>query len=76
MAAWLVSEDCPVTGEIYSAGGGRVARFFVGLTEGYANPDLIVEDVRDHFAEIRDETGYTVSAGVADEIASLVRRLG
>jgi hypothetical protein len=53
-----------------------VARFFVGLTEGYANPDLTVEDVRDHFAEIRDETGYTVPAGVADEIASLVRRLG
>ena len=47
-----------------------------GLTEGYANPDLTVEDVRGHFAEIRDETGYTVPAGVADEIASLVRRLG
>ena len=76
MAAWLVSEECPVTGEIYSAGGGRVARFFVGLTEGYANPALTVEDVRDHVDEIRDETGYTVPAGVADEIASLVRRLG
>jgi hypothetical protein len=69
-------QECPVTGEIYSAGGGLVARFFVGLTEGYANPDLTVEDVRGHFAEIRDETGYTVPAGVADEIASLVRRLG
>ncbi len=48
VAAWLVSEECPVTGEIYSAGGGRVARFFVGLTEGYANPALTLEDVRDH----------------------------
>jgi hypothetical protein len=26
-------------------------------------------------AEIRDETGYSVPAGVADEIASLVERL-
>jgi hypothetical protein len=52
-----------------------VARFFVGLTEGYANPALTVEDVRDHFDEVRDETGYTVPAGVADEIASLVERL-
>ena len=76
VAAWLVSEECPVTGEIYSAGGGRVARFFVGLTEGYANPALTVEDVRDHVDEIRDQTGYTVPAGVADEIAALVRRLG
>jgi NAD(P)-dependent dehydrogenase (short-subunit alcohol dehydrogenase family) len=76
VAAWLVSEECPVAGEIWSAGGGRVARFFVGLTEGYANPALTVEDVRDHVDEIRDETGYTVPAGVADEIAALVRRLG
>ena len=76
VAAWLVSEDCPVTGEIYSAGGGRVARFFVGLTEGYANPALTVEDVRDHFDQIRDEAGYTGPAGVVDEISPLARRLG
>jgi single-strand DNA-binding protein len=35
----------------------------------------VVEVVRDHLEEIRDETGYPVSAGVADEIASLVERL-
>jgi hypothetical protein len=75
VAAWLVSEECPVTGEIYSAGGGRVARFFVGLTEGYANPALTLEDVRDHVGQIRDETGYSVPTGVADEISSLVERL-
>jgi single-strand DNA-binding protein len=31
--------------------------------------------VRGHLEEIRDETGYSVPAGVADEIASLVERL-
>jgi single-strand DNA-binding protein len=35
----------------------------------------VVEVVRDHLEEIRDETGYSVRAGVADEIASLVERL-
>jgi single-stranded DNA-binding protein len=35
----------------------------------------LVEVVRDHLEEIRDETGYSVPAGVADEIASLVERL-
>jgi hypothetical protein len=34
-----------------------------------------VEVVRDHLEEIRDETGYSVPAGVADEIAPLVERL-
>jgi NAD(P)-dependent dehydrogenase (short-subunit alcohol dehydrogenase family) len=75
VAAFLVHQDCPVTGEIFSAGGGRVARFFVGLTRGYVNPDLRPEDVRDHFDQIRAEPGYTVPAGVADEIAGLVERL-
>jgi single-strand DNA-binding protein len=35
----------------------------------------VVEVVRDHLEEIRDETGYSVPAGVADEIAPLVERL-
>ena len=35
----------------------------------------VVEVVRDHLEEIRDETGYSVPAGIADEIASLVERL-
>src|SRR5215211_781885 len=75
VAAWLVSEECPVTGEIYSAGGGRVARFFIGLTEGYANPALTLEDVRDQFDQIRDEAGYSVPTGVADELSGLLERL-
>jgi NAD(P)-dependent dehydrogenase (short-subunit alcohol dehydrogenase family) len=75
VAAWLVHEDCPVTGEIYSVGGGRVARFFVGLTEGYVNPELTPEDVRDHFDMIRDEAGYTVPVGVAEEVGPLAQRL-
>jgi hypothetical protein len=42
---------------------------------GIDNPDLTLEDVRDHFDDFRDETGYSVPSGVADEIASLVGRL-
>ena len=75
IVAWLVHEDCPVTGEIYSAAGGRIARFFIGLTEGYYNPDLTLEDVRDHFAEIRDEDGYIVPAGPGDELKALLKHL-
>ncbi|MGV9374175.1 SDR family NAD(P)-dependent oxidoreductase [Nonomuraea sp. NPDC003707] len=73
VVAFLAHEDCPVTGEIYTAGAGQVARFFIGRTPGYHHPDLSVEDVRDHLAEIRDETGYTVPAGPGEEIAQLLR---
>ena len=75
LVAWLCHEDCPVTGEIYSAGGGVIARFFVGLTQGYVNPDLTAEDVRDHFDEIRDETGYVVPGNNTDELRKVLRQL-
>ena len=75
MVAWLVHEDCPVTGEIYSAAGGRIARMFIGLTEGYYNPELTVENVRDHFEQIRSEEGYIVPAGPGDELKALLKHL-
>jgi NAD(P)-dependent dehydrogenase (short-subunit alcohol dehydrogenase family) len=73
IVAWLAHEDCPVTGEIYSAAGGRIARMFIGLTEGYYNPKLTVEDVRDQFDRIRDESGYIVPSGPGDEFAQLLK---
>ena len=68
IVAWLVHEDVPVTGEIFTVGGGRVARFFIGMTHGYYNPKMTVEDVRDNFTEIRDEKGYTVPANPGEEM--------
>ena len=73
IVAWLVHEDCPVTGEIYSAAGGRIARFFIGLTEGYYSENLTAEEVRDNFDKIRDETGYIVPSGPGDEFAALMK---
>jgi NAD(P)-dependent dehydrogenase (short-subunit alcohol dehydrogenase family) len=73
IVAWLVHEDCPVTGEIYSAAGGRIARFFIGLTEGYYNEHLTLEDVRDNFEQIRNEDGYIVPSGPGDEFGQLMK---
>src|SRR5437763_15395318 len=73
IVAWLVHEDCPVTGEVYSAAGGRIARFFVGLTPGYYNPKLTLEDVRDNFEQIRSEDGYIVPRNPNDEFAQLTK---
>ena len=67
VVAWLASEECSVTGEVFTVAAGRVGRFFVGMTPGYFNPALSVEDVRDHLDEIRDETGYLVPANAGEE---------
>jgi NAD(P)-dependent dehydrogenase (short-subunit alcohol dehydrogenase family) len=71
VAAFLTHRECPVSGEIYTVGGGHVARFFIGRTKGFHRPALSVEDVRDHLDEIRDEAGYTVPGGPADEMTEL-----
>ena len=69
--AWLAHEDCPVSGEIYSVGGGRVARVFIAVTPGYVKLDgrITLEDVRDHWDEIRNEKGYLVPQNTPEETA-------
>jgi NAD(P)-dependent dehydrogenase (short-subunit alcohol dehydrogenase family) len=71
VVAFLAHQDCPVSGEIYTVGAGHAARFFIGRTKGFYSPALSMEAVRDHFAEIRDETDYTVPGGPADEMGEL-----
>ncbi|HEX7095912.1 MAG TPA: SDR family oxidoreductase [Acidimicrobiales bacterium] len=75
VVVFLAHEDCPVTGEIYSAGGGVVARFFIGLTQGYVNRELTAEDVRDHLEQIRDERGYLVPANNGEELKKIFEQL-
>ena len=73
IVGWLCHEDCPVTGEIYSAAGGRIARYFIGLTPGYFNAALTVEDVRDNFEQIRNEEGYIVPSSPNEEFAAFAK---
>ena len=75
VVVFLAHEDCPVSGEIYSAGGGVISRFFIGLTQGYVNPNLTVEDVRDNFDTIRDETGYVVLRNNGAELKKIFDQL-
>ncbi len=64
MVAYLCHEQCPVSGEIYVAGGGRFSRLYIASTPGYVAERALPtpEDVADHWAQINDETGYYVPA--------------
>jgi NAD(P)-dependent dehydrogenase (short-subunit alcohol dehydrogenase family) len=65
MVAFLAHEDCPVTGEIYTAGGGRFGRVFIAQAEGYlAGVDASPEDVAAHWAEINDTTHFSIPPGL------------
>ena len=68
IVTYLAHEDCPVSGEVYSVGGGRVARVFVGVTPGHFDPHLTPEGVRDNFDKIRSEEGYEVPGNLNEEM--------
>lgn len=70
MAAYLVSRECTTTHEIFSAAGGRFARYFVGTTTGWLDPSETVpriEDVRDHIDQIRSIDDFTILDQGGDE---------
>lgn len=75
VVAWLAHKSCPVSGEAYSAGGGRVARFFTGLTPGYYHPGLTPELVAEHVAEIRAVDDYLIPQEPVEELEELRRHL-
>lgn len=50
VVAWLSHEQCTLNGQVLSVAGGRVARFVMGLTDGFVDDALSIESVRDHEA--------------------------
>lgn len=44
-AAWLLSEDCNVNGEIFAVGGGRIARMMIAENEGVIGSGASIEEV-------------------------------
>ena len=75
VVAFLAHEECAVTGEVMSCGGGRVARVFVGVTPGWFDEALSPESVRDRWDAIQDEAGYAVPHSVSEELALLKAHL-
>ena len=77
MVAYLAHEDCPVTGEVLTAGGGRFARLFIGATAGYVHdgPTATIEDLAAHWDTVVDEAGYTVPADLLSWSAAFLRHL-
>ena len=69
LVAFLAHEDCPVSGEVFSVGGGRVAQVIIAETQGYHKASLSMEDVRDNWDTITDTTGFAVPKNLAEETA-------
>jgi NAD(P)-dependent dehydrogenase (short-subunit alcohol dehydrogenase family) len=79
IVAFLASRTCEFTHQNYSACGGRFARVFVGLGEGWlAEPDSepTADDIVDHLSEITATDPCTVPESIFDEVFAICERLG
>jgi NAD(P)-dependent dehydrogenase (short-subunit alcohol dehydrogenase family) len=63
---WLAHESCSVTGEMFIALAGRVARAVVAEAPGVYRPSWSIEEVGQHIAAIRDMTDPVIFPVVPD----------
>jgi NAD(P)-dependent dehydrogenase (short-subunit alcohol dehydrogenase family) len=79
IVVFLASRACEVTHQNFSACGGRFARVFVGLGDGWlAAPDSAptADDIAANFAEIAATEPYTVPGSIYEEVFAVTKRLG
>ena len=68
VVVYLASEQCEITHEIFSAGGGRFARIGISTDVGYFNATAKAEDIFANIDEIRDLSNSIYPTSLADEL--------
>ena len=74
MVAYLASRACTVTGEAFSAGGGRYARVFIGVASGWLGPKggcATAEDIEAHLEDIEDRRDFAMPSSAWDELRDI-----
>ncbi len=68
---WLAHESCSITGEMLISIAGRMARAYIGETEGVYRGEWSIEDVGEQMDAIRDTARsliLPVTSGHVDHI--------
>ncbi len=78
LVAYLVSEPCQLTHEIFDVGGGRYARVFIGLGPGWTARKGQVpspEEIAANLDAIRKTEGFTIPDSIAGEMQAIAEAL-
>jgi NAD(P)-dependent dehydrogenase (short-subunit alcohol dehydrogenase family) len=70
LVAYLVSEQCELSHEIFDVGGGRYARIFIGMGPGWVAPKggaPSVEELAANFEQVRSTDDFSIPLSIADE---------
>jgi NAD(P)-dependent dehydrogenase (short-subunit alcohol dehydrogenase family) len=78
LLAFLASPNCTLTGEVLSSLGGRYARVFYGVTEGWMSPPgtaVTAEQIEDHLEQITSAQEFFIATQIRDEFEAVAARL-
>jgi NAD(P)-dependent dehydrogenase (short-subunit alcohol dehydrogenase family) len=53
--AWMAHENCSISGEMITAGGGRISRAFIAETRGVYRPEWTIAEVDAAMGDIHDK---------------------
>ena len=75
LVTYLCSEACETTHSIYSVGGGKFSRMFIGVAEGWfagQGSAPTAEDIQGNWGAIDSDAGYVIPDSIGHEISSLL----
>jgi hypothetical protein len=76
LVAFLVHESNEETGQVYTVGGGRIAKIFIGEGPGHGWKDTFsAEDVRDSWDAINAGETLTFPKNPGEQMAPLVQQI-
>ena len=78
LTIFLCSEQCEETHSIYSVGGGRYARIFIGMGQGWVKGPgqaATVEEIAAHWDAIHSVEGFTIPDSIAGEMKAVLEAL-
>ncbi|MFQ5416340.1 MAG: SDR family oxidoreductase [Myxococcota bacterium] len=78
LVAYLVSDQCELTHEIFDVGGGRYARIFIGMADGWTAPKgtiPTVDDLAANFEQVRNTDAFIIPTSIADETKAVMEAL-
>lgn len=75
LVTFLAHEACETSGEVFSVGGGRIARVFVAEGPGWRQDDHTVEDIRDNWQAILAEQPYLTPTTIGQQASASMKAM-
>ncbi|MGX6512110.1 SDR family NAD(P)-dependent oxidoreductase [Rhodococcus sp. SJ-2] len=73
VVGWLAHESCSVTGEMFAAIAGRVAKVYIAETPGVYRPSWSIDEVADNIDVIRDPSDPWILPAVSGHVDHITK---